>query len=231
MVSTPPHYQLQRPTARVTVSAMPTSQVHKLLTTLQKLALPIVTAESCTSGLLASALTSRPTAPSILLGGITSYSPLFKSKTLGVPARILDKSQGGPGDVSAECALAMARGVLHHSGLLDPQEERQFKFGVLLERGQGIGVSTTGFLDAAPEGEERRIGEVWVGCQWVFNGKEGERVEQINVGHIEGKVEKGEAQDKDDANREERKNEVVRKAVDMVLEVVSELERAEKQKS
>jgi PncC family amidohydrolase len=111
------------------------SRIHLILSALQRLALPIVTAESCTSGLLASALTSRPTAPSILLGGVTSYSELFKRKILGVPECIL--GEGGPGDVSRECASAMAHGVLKHSGLLDPSDMRESKFGVLLERGQG----------------------------------------------------------------------------------------------
>jgi nicotinamide-nucleotide amidase len=117
---------------------MASSRIHRLLNALQRLALPIVTAESCTSGLLASALTSRATAPSILLGGVTSYSALFKSKILGVPEEVLNTEKGGPGDVSRECAEAMARGVLKHSGLLDPSDERAFKFGVLLERGQGV---------------------------------------------------------------------------------------------
>jgi nicotinamide mononucleotide (NMN) deamidase PncC len=207
------------------------SRVQTLLAKLHKLALPIVTAESCTSGLLASTLTSKPAAPSVLLGGVTSYSPLFKHKTLGVPARVLDTSQGGPGDVSRECALAMARGVLNHSGLLDPSDTRQFKFGVLKERGQGIGVSTTGFLDGIPEGEdERRVGEVWVGVAWVFKGKEGQRVETFNVAHKEGEArpEAPHQMDENDARREARKNEVVKKAVDIVMDVVEELEKGAK---
>jgi nicotinamide mononucleotide (NMN) deamidase PncC len=97
---------------------------------------------------------------------VTSYSLLIKRTILGVPADIL--GEGGPGDVSRECAAAMAHGVLRHSGLLEPSEERDFKFGVLLERGQGIGVSTTGYLDKVPDGvDESRAGEVWVGAHWV----------------------------------------------------------------
>jgi nicotinamide mononucleotide (NMN) deamidase PncC len=204
------------------------SRVHLLLSALQRLALPIVTAESCTSGLLASALTSRPTAPSILLGGITSYSNLFKARTLGVPEHILDTDAGGPGDVSPECAAAMARGVLEVSGLLKPEEERQFKFGVLLERGQGIGVSTTGFLDKVPEGtSEERTGEVYVGCHWVFKGKVGERVERLAVGDVEGKRDIEDKQDQQDANREARKRHVVERAIQVVSEIVAELEREE----
>lgn len=130
--------------------------------------------------------------------------------------------------MSAECASAMARGVLRHSGLLDPSDDREFKFGVLLERGQGIGISTTGYLDSVPDDEDkRRVGEVWIGCSWRFKGKEGERVERMFVGDVKGKIE--EDQDEHDANREERKKRVVRRAVDVVLEVVTELESAEKQ--
>lgn len=221
------------------------SRIHRLLSALQRLALPICTAESCTSGLLASVLTSRPTAPSILLGGVTSYSTLFKHRTLGVSEDILNTEKGGPGDVSEECAEAMARGILRHSGLLEPWDDRVshvlrvtptntnyldqiFKFGVLLERGQGIGVSTTGYLDKIPEGENPdREGEVYIGCYWVFKGREGTRVQKLDVSEIEGSIDKEEKQDKKDANREARKKHVVDRAIQLVYEVVAELERPE----
>jgi nicotinamide mononucleotide (NMN) deamidase PncC len=207
---------------------MPSSRIARLLHSLHKLALPVVTAESCTSGLLASSLTSRPNAPSVLLGGVTSYSPLFKARALGVPAAILDTARGGPGDVSRECAAAMARGALAHSGLLEPDEERQFKFGVLLERAQGVGVSTTGFLDAVPDGTDAgRVGECYVGVRWLFKERADERVVRVDVGDVRGTPDTAQHQDQDDADREARKHAVVDRAIGLLEEVVGELERAE----
>ncbi|KAH7100826.1 competence-damaged protein-domain-containing protein [Auriculariales sp. MPI-PUGE-AT-0066] len=127
------------------------SVVSRLLHTLERLSLPVVTAESCTGGALASALTGRPGAPGLCLGGVTSYSPLFKRAVLGVPASMI--RPGGSGEVSAECARAMARGVLERSGLLDRHSHNEFKYGDVAKEAHDIGLSTTGFLDQLPDGE------------------------------------------------------------------------------
>jgi hypothetical protein len=93
---------------------------------------------------------------------------------------------------------------------------------------EGLGVSTTGYLDKVPEGTSReRTGEVYIGCHWVFKGKEGSRVDRLMVADIKGNADATEKQDEHDANREARKRHVVDRAIQLVSEVVAELEREE----
>jgi nicotinamide-nucleotide amidase len=70
--------------------------------------LTLTTAESCTGGLLAAALTAIPGASECFAGGFVTYSDAFKSKFLGVPGRTLKTF----GAVSEEVAHAMAEGAL-----------------------------------------------------------------------------------------------------------------------
>jgi nicotinamide-nucleotide amidase len=67
----------------------------------------IVTAESCTAGLLGARLTDRPGSSAYVLGGLIAYSNEVKQNVLGVPAEVIDRL----GAVSAEVAVAMASGV------------------------------------------------------------------------------------------------------------------------
>ncbi len=69
-------------------------------------------AESCTGGLVASAVTSVPGASKIFECGIVSYSERIKEELLGVPAEIIEKY----GVVSAETALSMAENSRRISG-------------------------------------------------------------------------------------------------------------------
>ncbi|MBN1349589.1 CinA family protein [candidate division KSB1 bacterium] len=71
-------------------------------------ALTIVTAESCTGGLIAKLLTDVPGASRVFLGGIVSYSNEMKEKWLGVVSSILDQH----GAVSAEVTEQMVCGIL-----------------------------------------------------------------------------------------------------------------------
>jgi nicotinamide-nucleotide amidase len=73
--------------------------------------LGIVTAESCTSGLLASALSEAPGAAELLHGGFVTYTKANKIAALGVPADIL-RTRGA---VCPEVAIAMAEGALARS--------------------------------------------------------------------------------------------------------------------
>lgn len=68
----------------------------------------IVTAESCTGGMVAAALTEIPGSSEVLERGFVTYSNLSKQQMLGVPAIQIEKH----GAVSAEVALAMAEGAL-----------------------------------------------------------------------------------------------------------------------
>lgn len=73
--------------------------------------LMLVTAESCTGGLLAGLITEIPGSSNVLERGYVAYSNRAKKENLGVAPALLDKC----GAVSREVALAMAEGALAHS--------------------------------------------------------------------------------------------------------------------
>jgi nicotinamide-nucleotide amidase len=73
--------------------------------------LRVVTAESCTGGLVAAALTDIPGASDVLDRGFVTYSNEAKETVLGVPSTILERH----GAVSREAAEAMAHGAITHS--------------------------------------------------------------------------------------------------------------------
>jgi len=73
--------------------------------------LSIVTAESCTSGLLASVLSEAPGAAKLLEGGFVTYTKRNKTLALGVPEELLRTK----GAVCEEVACAMAEGALERS--------------------------------------------------------------------------------------------------------------------
>jgi nicotinamide-nucleotide amidase len=72
----------------------------------------LVTAESCTGGMVAGLLTSVPGSSRVFLGGVVAYSNSLKERLLGVPGSLLERC----GAVSAEVAQAMARGALERLG-------------------------------------------------------------------------------------------------------------------
>jgi len=71
----------------------------------------VVTAESCTGGLLAATLTAIPGSSDILERGFVTYSNAAKSEMLGVPFWLIKLH----GAVSEDVARAMAGGALTHS--------------------------------------------------------------------------------------------------------------------
>jgi nicotinamide-nucleotide amidase len=73
--------------------------------------LSVVTAESCTGGLVAAALTDAPGASKVVDGGFVTYSNEAKQTCLKVPKALLDTC----GAVSEEVARAMAEGALASS--------------------------------------------------------------------------------------------------------------------
>ena len=73
--------------------------------------LTIATAESCTGGLIAAALTAIPGSSAVVDRGFVTYSNEAKTEMLGVPADLIARR----GAVSAEVARAMAEGALKHS--------------------------------------------------------------------------------------------------------------------
>lgn len=73
--------------------------------------LVLVTAESCTAGLIASRLAEVPGAGQVLESAFVVYHPKAKQRCLGVSAETLDRYNL----TSEPVALEMARGALRHS--------------------------------------------------------------------------------------------------------------------
>jgi nicotinamide-nucleotide amidase len=71
----------------------------------------IVTAESCTGGLVAATLTAVPGSSDVFEGGFVTYENVAKSEMLGVPYWLIERH----GAVSEDVARAMAGGALAHS--------------------------------------------------------------------------------------------------------------------
>jgi len=97
-------------------------------------------AESCTGGLLTSAIVDIPGSSKVLQESVITYSNEAKITRLGIPRELI-KAHGA---VSPQTAAAMAEGIAKTSGT-------------------GIGISTTGI--AGPEGgtKEKPIGLVYIG--------------------------------------------------------------------
>jgi nicotinamide-nucleotide amidase len=81
--------------------------VDALVRELTRTGTSLAVAESCTGGMIASALTEIPGVSEVFLGGVVSYANAAKVDLLGVPARLIEEH----GAVSAEVAEAMARGA------------------------------------------------------------------------------------------------------------------------
>ncbi len=102
--------------------------------------LKISTAESCTGGLVAAAITSVSGSSGCFDCGVVSYSNEQKQKLLGVKKETLEKY----GAVSCEVAREMSEGVR-------------------LISGADIGVSVTGIAGPTGGTPEKPVGTVWIG--------------------------------------------------------------------
>jgi nicotinamide-nucleotide amidase len=83
----------------------------RVLDTCRANGLKIVTAESCTGGLVAAALTEIAGSSDVVDRGFVTYSNDAKEAVLAVPAETLRRH----GAVSRQTAAAMAKGALAHS--------------------------------------------------------------------------------------------------------------------
>lgn len=92
------------------------SSLAELAAALQELCLKaeltVATAESCTGGLIAKAITDVPGSSGYFSGGVVSYSNEAKRRLLGVPVSLLEAH----GAVSAQVARAMALGARERFG-------------------------------------------------------------------------------------------------------------------
>jgi nicotinamide-nucleotide amidase len=83
----------------------------RLLADARASGLRIVTAESCTGGLIAGLLTEIPGSSDVVERGFVTYSNEAKEDLLGVPGDLIHRH----GAVSAQVCRAMAEGALKHS--------------------------------------------------------------------------------------------------------------------
>ncbi len=101
----------------------------------------IVTAESCTGGLVADSLTQIVGASSWYFGGWVTYSNEMKVSQLGVREELLEQY----GAVSFQVAKAMCEGAAKQGGA-------------------NVGVSTTGVAGPGGGSEAKPVGTVFIGC-------------------------------------------------------------------
>lgn len=106
----------------------------------------LVTAESCTGGLLSSLITDIPGSSNYFIGGVSTYSYEAKQKLLSVNAATLEKY----GAVSAETVKEMAIGV-----------RNLFSGSITLE--DIIGLSISGIAGPGGGMPGKPVGLVWFG--------------------------------------------------------------------
>lgn len=85
----------------------------QLLQAAREAGVTIATAESCTGGMVAAALTDVAGSSDVFERGFVTYSNEAKAELLGIDPALT--RPGGPGAVSETVALAMADGALRHS--------------------------------------------------------------------------------------------------------------------
>jgi nicotinamide-nucleotide amidase len=117
------------------------AEAEALLATLLARGLTLATAESCTGGLIAAALTAIPGSSATLLAGFVTYSNEAKTRMLGVPAALI-ATQGA---VSDPVARAMAEGAAR-------------------EAGAGLAISCTGIAGPGGATPGKPVGLVFIGC-------------------------------------------------------------------
>ena len=111
----------------------------RLVALLQSRGQPIATAESCTGGSLAAAITSVPGCSSVMLGGVVAYHNSVKAQVLGVGEELLAEH----GAVSEPVVRCMALGV---SALTDAD----------------CAVATSGIAGPGGGTADKPVGTVWV---------------------------------------------------------------------
>ena len=116
----------------------PANRIVKLLASRK---LTLITAESCTAGLIAAALSKADGATDVLHGGFVVYTKKQKSAALSVPASRLKRE----GSVTAQIAEDMARGALKRSSA-------------------DIAIAVTGVLGPQPDEDGNPVGLVYFCC-------------------------------------------------------------------
>ena len=112
-----------------------------LLDLLRARGLTVATAESCTGGLIAAALTSVAGSSDVVTCGFVAYSNAAKAAMLGVPAECITEH----GAVSEVVALRMADGALQRSEA-------------------DLAVAVTGIAGPGGGSPDKPVGLVWFGA-------------------------------------------------------------------
>ena len=128
----------------------------------------LVTAESCTGGLLGARITTIPGASEVFMGGVVAYDNVVKSGMLDVAPELLEKY----GAVSEEVVSAMAHGV-----------QRQFAAQAAL--------AITGVAGPGGGTAEKPVGTVWMGARLGTNARAVKRIFPGDRGEIRARAVQG----------------------------------------
>ena len=119
---------------------MQTFDTSALVALLAERGLTLSTAESCTGGMIASAIVDVPGASAVFAGGAVTYTEAVKTSLLGVPEDVIRER----GVVSRDVAALMAEGA-------------RLRFGT------DLAVSTTGAAGPGGGTPEAPVGRVYIG--------------------------------------------------------------------
>ena len=105
----------------------------------------IATVESCTGGMIATALTDVPGSSTVLDRAWVTYSNAAKEQMVGVPDTLIEKH----GAVSSEVAAAMAEGGLDRADA-------------------DLAIAVTGIAGPGGGSEDKPVGLVWFACAMTW---------------------------------------------------------------
>ncbi len=114
----------------------------KIISLLKKRGMKLAIAESCTGGMLSSAITSISGSSKVFTMGLVTYSNQAKKKVLKVPQKIMNKY----GAVSVQCCLAMVNNLSKISN-------------------SKVCVSITGIAGPKGGSEQKPVGLVYIGIR------------------------------------------------------------------
>ena len=121
----------------------------------------VVTAESCTGGLVAALLTHHAGSSDVTEGGFVTYSNALKNAVLGVSSHTLSRF----GAVSAETVQEMVQGALR------------------LAHNATVAVSVSGIAGPSGGSAEKPVGLVWFGV--ALKGQQPQAYSQVFTGNRE----------------------------------------------
>jgi len=125
----------------------------------------VTTAESCTGGWVAQALTSVAGSADWFECGFVTYANRIKQQLLQVPAELLE-GPSAPGAVSEQTIRAMVRGAMNSSGA-------------------DCAIATSGIAGPSGGSEDKPVGTVWIG--WGCRAPEGGEPQiRAQVFHFDG---------------------------------------------